>query len=302
MNSEKNSASVSDHYDVAAENYHRQYQRANIESEAEYPANYFRLQILTRILTSSSAKSVYEIGVGEGTPLLTMAKAGLKVAGCDISEKMVSKAKETFKANGLSGDFIEWGDVEDATTFASQLADGKFDAVIAAGVLPHVKNDDLFLQNLKMIVKPNGKALIEFRNKFFSLFTMNRYTKEFILDDLLRNVSKDVKDKVSSEIDSRLAIDVPALRTKVESDGHSGPGFDTILAKFHNPLELVDTFKANGFSDVKIHWYHYHPAPPMLEQIIGASFRKEAIKLEHEGSWRGYFLCSAGVIEATFPQ
>lgn len=101
MTSDNKTASVSDHYDVAADYYHRQYQRANIESEAEYPANYFRLQILTRILTSSSAKSVYEIGVGEGTPLLTMAKAGLKVAGCDISERMVSKAAAGVLAVGI---------------------------------------------------------------------------------------------------------------------------------------------------------------------------------------------------------
>jgi hypothetical protein len=40
----------------------------------------------------------------------------------------------------------------------------------------------------------------------------------------------------------------------------------------------------------------------MLEKSIGAAFRKEAMKLEHEPSgWRGYFLCSAGVVEADLP-
>jgi hypothetical protein len=36
----------------------------------------------------------------------------------------------------------------------------------------------------------------------------------------------------------------------------------------------------------------------MVESALGAKFRDAAIALEHEGSWRGYFLCSAGVVEA----
>ena len=150
-----------------------------------------------------------------------------------------------------------------------------------------------------MIVKPGGKVLIEFRNKLFSLFTMNRYTKEFILDDLLRDVSPAVKDLVADELNKRLATDVPPVRRVVTNQTGSGPGFDTILAKFHNPFELLETFAHNGYSDLKIHWYHYHCALPMLEQRVGAAFRAESIKLEHEGSWRGYFLCSAGVMEGT---
>jgi 2-polyprenyl-3-methyl-5-hydroxy-6-metoxy-1,4-benzoquinol methylase len=300
MTVDKNSVSVSGYYDAVAEDYHRQYQRSNLYSPGEYPANYFRLQILIRLLSGSAAKRVYEVGVGEGTPLMTMAKAGFEVAGCDISEKMVIKARENFKASGLSEHLISWGDVEDSTTLAPQLRDGKFDAVIAAGVLPHVKNDSLFLQNLKMIVRPGGKVLIEFRNKLFSLFTMNRYTKEFILDDLLRDVSPSVKEAVAVELNKRLATEVPPVRTTNEKG--EGPGFDLIPAKFHNPFELTDTFARNGYSDLKIHWYHYHAALPMLEQNIGAAFRSESIRLEHEGSWRGYFLCSAGVMEGTLPQ
>ena len=113
---DKNSVSVSDYYDAAAEDYHRQYQRSNLYSSGEYPANYFRLQILIRLLSASAAKRVYEVGVGEGTPLLTMAKAGLEVAGCDISENMVIKARENFRASGLSERLISWGDVEDSTS------------------------------------------------------------------------------------------------------------------------------------------------------------------------------------------
>lgn len=289
---------VASFYDSAAADYHQMYQRENLATLEGYPANYFRLQILIRRLSTLGARRVYEIGVGEGTPLVAMAKLGLEVAGCDISEAMVAAARQNFKASGLSQELIQWGDVEDATTLARQLKDGKYDAVIAAGVLPHIRNDRLMLETVKMCLKPGGVALIEFRNKLFSLFTFNRLTKEFILDDLLREVAPGIRAAVEAELDRRCAVDLPKARAARDA---GEIGYDEILSKFHNPFELQETFQAAGFVDPQIHWYHYHAAPPMLEASVGAGFRQAAMRLEHEGSWRGMFLCSAGVVEARLP-
>ncbi len=295
---DKKTTDVAAFYDAEASDYHRMYQRENFATLERYPANYFRLQILVRRLAALSARRVYEIGVGEGTPLVTMAKLGLDVAGCDISDSMVAAARRNFESSGLSKDAIQWGDVEDATTIAGQLSSGKFDGVIAAGVLPHIHNDRLMLETVKMCLRPGGVALIEFRNKLFSLFTLNRLTKEFVLDDLLQNVSPRIKATVEAELDKRYAIDLPKARS-----ARSGAqlGYDEILSKFHNPFELQELFRSVGFVDVQTHWYHYHPAPPMLESTIGQEYRQAAIRLEHEASWRGMFLCSAGVIEARLP-
>lgn len=296
--SEHKSSDVARFYDAEAGDYHRMYQRENLNSLARYPANYFRLQILVRRLAALGAKRVYEIGVGEGTPLVSMAKLGLEVAGCDISEAMVEAARKNFLANGLSPDLVQWGDVEDAITLAGQLAAGRFDAVVAAGVLPHVRSDRRMLETIKMCLKPGGVALIEFRNKLFSLFTFNRLTKEFILDDLLRDVPSLVKAAVEAELNRRCATDLPPIRTARPGTEIS---YDEILAKFHNPFELQDFFRDLGFVDVVVHWYHYHPAPPLVEKELGPEFRHAALRMEHEGSWRGMFLCSAGVIEARLP-
>lgn len=289
---------VAGYYDSEASDYHRMYQRENLATLERYPANYFRLQILVRRLAALGAKRVYEIGVGEGSPLVAMAKLGLEVAGCDISESMVAAARDNFANSGLSRELIQWGDVEDATTIARQLKDGQFDAVIAAGVLPHIRNDRLMLETLKMCLKPGGVALIEFRNKLFSLFTFNRLTKEFILDDLLKDVPSKIKAAVEAELDKRCAVDLPRMRTARPG---SELGYDEILSKFHNPFELQDQFRSAGFVNVNVHWYHYHPAPPMQESDLGSDYRNAAMRLEHEGSWRGMFLCSAGVIEAKLP-
>jgi SAM-dependent methyltransferase len=209
---------------------------------------------------------------------------------------MVAAARGNFEKQGLDPNLLQWGDIEDSTSFANQLRGGQFDGVIAAGVLPHVRNDRLFLDNVGTIVRPGGKVFIEFRNKLFSLFTFNRHTKEFILDDLLGAVAAEIKDAVAAELDRRLATDLPPVRRTVGEGG--APGYDVIRSKFHNPFELLDLFQASGYRNARIHWYHYHPAPPMLESALGAKFRDAAMALEHEGSWRGYFLCSAGVVEA----
>jgi 2-polyprenyl-3-methyl-5-hydroxy-6-metoxy-1,4-benzoquinol methylase len=288
---------VAAHYDAAAAEYHLQYRRESLDTIAEYPANYFRLQILVNRLASLGARRVYEVGVGEGTPLLTLAAMGIEVAGCDISEAMVEQARAHIAQAGLLPSAVSWGDIQDSVTFAHQLRDGPFDAVIAAGVLPHVANDSLFLRNVGMLLEPGGTALIEFRNKLFSLFTFNRKTREFVVGDLLRGVDPAVAQVVGEDLESRLQMDQPEVRA-VAGDG--APGYDAILSKFHNPFELIDEFRRNGFVDARIHWYHYHPAPPMLEPILGEAFRRAAFALEHDASdWRGYFLCSAGVVEAT---
>lgn len=287
-------AEVAAHYDAAAADYHRQYQRDNLDGP-EYPANYYRLQIIVNRLAMGGTRRLFEIGVGEGTPLLTLARMGFDVGGCDISEAMVAAARRTFAGGGLDQERIGWGDVQDAVTLAGFLKDGPYDAAMALGVLPHVQSDEVFLANLRMMVRPGGRVMVEFRNKLFSLFTFNRFTRDFILDDLLRDVAGDVRDAVAAELAKRCRLDLPPMR---EAPG-GGPSYDQILARYHNPFELTESFARAGFRDVRVHWYHYHPAPPMLESALGPRFNQEARRLEHEASgWRGYFLCSAGVIEA----
>jgi 2-polyprenyl-3-methyl-5-hydroxy-6-metoxy-1,4-benzoquinol methylase len=293
-------AGVSAHYDAVASEYHLQYRREQFGDLLDYPANYFRLQILVNRLASIGARRVYEVGVGEGTPLVTLASMGLEVAGCDISEAMVRRAKARLAEAGLAESAVAWGDIRDSVTIAPHLSDGSFDAAIAAGVLPHVESDSLFLENLKMLLCPGGTAFVEFRNKLFSLFTFNRKTKEFILEDLLAGVDPAVLGAVADELDRRLALDQPPTSLTAAEDA---PGYDAILARFHNPFELLGTFARHGFRNARIHWYHYHPAPPLLESLLEERFRTAAMALEHDPSdWRGYFLCSAGVIEASAPE
>ena len=288
---------VKEHYDAVAAGYSDQYQRDLIFSRDEYPANFFRLQLLVNSFAEKGIKRVFEVGVGEGTPLSTLARAGIDVSGFDISPQMVAACKETLKKANLDPERVFEADIREPTSYAQAFRNGQFDAVIAMGVMPHVENDDAVLDNISTLVKPGGTVFIEFRNKIFSLFTFNRYTMEFILDDLLAGVSAEIKNRVRKELEPRLRMDLPPIREKVE--GGEAAGYDAILSRFHNPFEMPELFRRHGFRDVRTLWYHYHPAMPLVEREMPAAFRSEGIKLEREASgWRGIFLCSAFVIEA----
>ena len=310
MKRENSEDLVAEHYDGSAENYHLQYERNLISDVSRnYPANYFRLHQLINSFTQNNVRKVIEVGVGEGTPLITLSKAGMDVSGFDISHKMVEKARTNFAANGLPPENIIFGDIQDPITYSPLLRAGQFDALLAMGVLPHVQNEEFVLKNMKNLVKPNGRVFIEFRNKLFSLFTFNRYTYEFIMEDLLDGVSPQLKSIVSKNLKDRLQMNLPTPRmtsasANVNNSSADGEviGYDAILSKFHNPFEMIDLFEKIGFKESKLHWYHYHPAMPNLSEEDPQLFRDEALKLEHNNSnWKGMFLCSAFVIEAVNP-
>jgi 2-polyprenyl-3-methyl-5-hydroxy-6-metoxy-1,4-benzoquinol methylase len=289
---------VSKHYDAAAANYHEQYRRDLLyDLSKDYPANYFRVQLLLNSFVSKGLRRVIEVGVGEGTPLSTLGQAGIEIWGFDLSHQMVEKSQQKMRESGMPPEHIFWGDIQDPTTYIHSLREGLFDGLMAMGVMPHVENDEMVLENMASMVRPGGSVFIEFRNKLFSLFTFNRYTADFILNDLLSQVSVEVKEAVAKDLASRLRMEMPAVRSRME--GVEAPGYDAILSKFHNPFEVIELIKRHGFEEIKLQWYHYHPAMPYLEEGLGDKFRQEAIRLEHEASgWRGMFLCSAFVVEA----
>ena len=287
--------SVASHYDGSASTYADQYNAEKTWTNEEYPANFFRLKLVRQILADSGVKSVYEHGVGDATPLVRIAGDGIRVAGNDVSPEMVKFARANMTDHGLDPEAINLLDVQshDAIDVERKRA-GSFEAVMALGVVPHVEDDRWFVESMDKFLKPGGRLLLQFRNSMFSMFTFNRLTKEFVMDELLPEVPESIREIVSADLDQRLAVDKPPKRTRP-----TGDGYDEILSKFHNPFELSEIVKSFGYKDLQFHWYNYHPAYPMLAGSIDPKvYRQAQMDLEGDTSWRGMFLCSAGLIEA----
>lgn len=291
------SKDISQFYDAVSGDYHLQYEEAHLrDTTRKYPANYFRLQMIVDSFSRKGIRRVVEVGVGEGTPLAKMAEAGMEVCGFDISSEMVRRSRETMQKHGLDPDCVFLADVQDRQSYARLLEGEPFDGLMAMGVMPHVEDERAVLRNMRDMVKPGGSVFIEFRNELFSLFTQNRYTHDFICNRLLEGVDDSLRNAVSAELQQRVRMDMPPVRATVDG---KAPGYDAILSKFHNPFEVPELFAQEGFSDIRLLWYHYHPAFPWLEGRDKQTFREEAIRLEGEPSgWKGYFLCSAFVVEA----
>ena len=286
---------VASHYDGSASTYADQYDEKKIWTNEEYPANFFRLKLVRKLLTDAGVKSLYEHGVGDATPLVTIAGDGIRVAGNDISPEMVKFARTNLINHGLDPGAVNLLDVQsqDAINAERERA-GEFEAVMALGVIPHVEDDGWFVASMDKFMAPGGRMLLQFRNSMFSMFTFNRLTKEFVMDELLQDVPDSVRLVVETDLDRRLAVDKPPKRTRP-----TGDGYDEILSRFHNPFELSEIVKSFGYKEIQFHWYNYHPAYPMLSgEIDPKVYRQAQIDLEGDTSWRGMFLCSAGLIEA----
>lgn len=285
------------HYDGSASTYHEQYDPELVWKNADYPANFFRLQKVIEILRDRGVSSLYDLGAGEVTPAIAISEAlGIDFRASDLSPEMVRLGKENLINHNMNPDWLTLVDIRDMEAIKAEAARvGQFDAVIALGVIPHVADDAWFVEAMSLFLKPGGTLVLQFRNSMFSMFTFNRLTKEFILDELMAPIPQKFKDAVANDLDQRLAVDKPPIRRR--DDGH---GYDEILSKFNNPLELAEVVKAQGFTDLSYRWYNFHPTYPMIAGgFDNQEYRQGQIDLEADTSWRGMFLCSAGMIIAT---
>jgi hypothetical protein len=152
------------------------------------------------------------------------------------------------------------------------------------------------MRNLRDVVKPGGLVVLEARNKLFALFTLNRYSHQLFLDDLIRiedltqsaEPGADDLQKIVSQLEGMFRTDLPPIRGGKKDE----PGYDEVLSRTHNPLTLAKQFQAAGFKDVELLFYHYHCLPPMFEELIPDTFRLESLRMESPGDWRGYFMAS----------
>lgn len=260
------------------------------DASVGYPANHFAFQQMLNVLAEEGSQSVLEVGIGHGNAVPILAGSGLRVAGLEINDELVAKSKGRMSEVGLNPEDVAWGDIQDATTYPSLRRSAPFDALIAMGVLPHVRYEKSALENMRALVRPGGLVFVECRNSLFSLITFNRYTHEFLMEDLLHDAPADVRDAVDAYIRPRLEMERPPK----PSSGHE--------STFHNPLTVPRVFAEAGFEEIVIRPFHYHAGMPVLEKELGQSFRDGSVALENEPSgWRGLFLCSAYVVQARRP-
>jgi len=290
---EKLESAVKECYSTWGESYYKDYYGKN----APYPPVHSHL--LKDILLKHGTKTLLDAGCGPASFLRDLADTNMELFGFDLTPEMVDSGKKVFKSLSLPSENIWQGSVLEMDAYGERA--GSFDAALCVGVLPHIapENDIDVIRNLRESVRPGGLVAVEARNSLFSLFTFNRYTYDFVVDQLVKpesiNASSEEKEKINSALEdlkSLFRMDLPPVRKGKEGE----PGYDEVLSRTHVPFELQKMFEQENFHDIKISFYHYHSMPPLLEGQLPDLFKHSSLNMENPEDWRGYFMASAFVI------
>jgi len=102
---------------------------------------------------------VLDVGCGYGGLLVAFARRGARVTGIDIDPRCVRLAALNLREQGCDADLVHGDAGEPHPEFS-----GRFDLVIAHGVLAHVPRPAALLANLRDWLTPSGAAGLEIRN------------------------------------------------------------------------------------------------------------------------------------------
>lgn len=266
--------------------------------KAPYPP--VHKELICKILKTNKVSTLIDAGCGPASFLREIMDLDIQLYGFDLTPEMINEGKKVFHERDISSDRIWMGNILNKDSFICPKEGLKqYDAVICGGVLPHIPQDAdrLAIQNIAAAVNPGGFCAVEARNKLFGLFSLNRYSYDLFVNDLisLENVKQSKIDSVKIDqlltgISQFFRMDLPPIRKGKKDE----PGYDEILSRTHNPFALKKLFEEVGFINLKVMFYHFHAFPPMFQSLMPDFFLKRSLEMELEPEdWRGYFMASA---------
>jgi hypothetical protein len=221
---------------------------------------------------------------------------------------MVREARKVLRERGVPEGHVWEGNVLDPAAYGCPGEPARpFDCVVSCGVLPHVPRDaePTFIGNLRQALAPGGLAIVEARNELFSLFTLNRYSHQLFLEQLIPVAALRARAQAAGElagveealrqIGSMFRTDLPPLRRGKAAE----PGYDEVLSRVHNPLTLREQFLEAGFAHAQLLYYHFHCLPPLVGALAPAVFKEVSLQMERDPhDWRGLIMASAFLLVA----
>lgn len=252
-----------------------------------YPANHFAWRVILDSAARRNASSLVEIGVGHGNGVAHVIGAGLTFDGIDRDAACVAATRAAAEELGVDTEGIFEAHAEDAPALKALPRAGEYDSLVALGILPSAADQVGVLRTMADLLRPGGEMFVECRNSAFGLVTFNRFSADFIVDDLLSDAPSQLRAGVREAIEPRVQMDRPPVPS-------SGVDFAQ-----HNPFTVADLFEEAGLGEISVHPFHYHASLPSLEQQDPQAFRTASLAMEDDTSgWKGLFLCSAFLVRA----
>lgn len=122
------------------------------DGEGASEANGFVLPAVQRLLAHSSAKTILDLGCGNGFCSGVLNSKGYEISGCDFSQSGIDLARKQFPGvNFFQQDVAQELPVDHA---------GKYDAVISTEVIEHLLLPRKLIENAVRALKPGGILIL----------------------------------------------------------------------------------------------------------------------------------------------
>nr|MBA2669287.1 class I SAM-dependent methyltransferase [Gemmatimonadota bacterium] len=134
---------------------------------SEYARGFFVLSVLERYVPEFEVRGsrVLDIGCGDAGVIIAIAEAGADVAGLELDEKSLRRARVRAEEHGVAAT-LSMGVAE-----ALPFPDSSFDLVILDNVLEHVTDRPQTLREIRRVLRPDG-FLYMVTPKPFSIYSL----------------------------------------------------------------------------------------------------------------------------------
>ena len=168
---------------------------------------------------------VLDVGCGSAPVLAELRRRGVQCIGVEYAPDMLQHAVERLESLGLETSRLCRGDC-----VRLPFVDGAFDLVVCLGVISYVEHLPDVLSEIRRVLKPEGRALISFRNRFNPIL----WDPAMLARLLLRRLPPPSR-KIGRAIDHR------EFHAAMQAGGfvyesHTGIGFGPVRINGHSVL------------------------------------------------------------------
>lgn len=233
---------VREHFSSVSGLYHEKNYLGPV-ARGQYPDILMRHRRILEMVQGLEGRAL-DVGCGSGRLLLDLQRAGFEVAGVDFSPAMVEASRSLLARHGSDpATSLSVGDIE-----RLEFEDGRFDLVVAAGVIEYLAGDDAALAEMRRVLRPGGTAVISVRNRF------NLSRPLILLRDLLQDLPRTGRAVRAAHRTLRRVL--PAAASPYWPD-----------VRYHVPWRFVAALERHGFRVEEKAFYHFAVCPPLLRRI-----------------------------------
>ncbi len=269
--------------DYSVDRYTELYKKVRLDKR--YPANVKRLEIFINLLKKHKPKKIIDAGCGAGMPLISIMQKGFKVKGYDKAYNMVEEARKNLKLNNYSEDNVFIDDFENP----KKVKDKSVDCILGMGAFFYAKNFEKTIKNQRKKLKKNGRIIFSLRNRLFDVASLNYYSTKFFSELYQIKKMKKNWNKKYSNLFSGFAKKKDYKIKNIDDEG--------VYSLVHNPLTISQDLLKLGLKCEGIYFYHFHPLPPVFENLDQLFFRKLSWKMENPNDWKGFLIASGFVVD-----